>query len=207
MRFLVSLLLVQLSQGVKIDHPIDISLIASQIDSPESLKKYEQLIKGHISRMNTELERSDDYAQKVLNPQINKLLTTYGEQPQYMHSMVENQQKINQTAKARVTIKKTANTTHLVQKEKNLTKGTLNIIEKDSHKVEDQLKAIESKFLREDSSSAIPMETEHFNDKKDSKKEDKKSKSATKAVAEEEDDDDQEEIEEKETDTKKDKSE
>jgi hypothetical protein len=68
MRFLVSLLLVQISQGAKIEHPRDISLIASQVDSPESLKKYEMMIKSQIGRMNTELEKSDDYAQKVLNP-------------------------------------------------------------------------------------------------------------------------------------------
>ena len=114
MRFLVSsLLLVQLSQGVKIEHPRDISLISAEIDSPESLKKYEQMIKGHISRMNTELERSDQYAQKVLNPQINKLLTSYGEKPQ---QMAEKQNKINQIAKAQVVMNRTANMTKLVQK-------------------------------------------------------------------------------------------
>jgi hypothetical protein len=36
----------------------------------------------------------------------------------------------------------------------------MKIIEKDSSKVEDKLKAIENKFLREDSSSAIEMESE-----------------------------------------------
>ena len=69
----------------------------------------------------------------------------------------------------------------------------MKIIEKDSSKVEDKLKAIENKFLREDSSSAIEMESERQSDKKDSKKEDKKSKTATIAETEEEDDD-QEEI-------------
>jgi len=65
----------------------------------------------------------------------------------------------------------------------------MKIIEKDSSKVEDKLKDIENKFLREDSSSALPMETEHLSEKKDGEKEDKKSKTATKAKTEEEDDD------------------
>ena len=80
--------------------------------------------------------------------------------------MVQKQKKVNLTAEAGAlkVVNKTANTSRLVQKQKNLTKATLNIIKKDSSKVEDKLKDIENKFLREDSSSAVPMETEHLKD-------------------------------------------
>ena len=52
----------------------DYQFLLSEVESPESLEEYSKKIKSQMDRMSRELDKSDKYAKKELNPILKKII-------------------------------------------------------------------------------------------------------------------------------------